>query len=121
MNNEYQDALNFIYGYALDGALNDDESNTVRKKVAILQELVDKGKLSNNYDKLNSVYKKLQKAFTIFGKTLKVDCIKSGRKKEYILYILIKRQYKCGTERCILAYLTKKEYELMNEVLQNEN
>ena len=38
---KYQEALNFVFGYALDGSLNDSESNMVREKVSILQELVD--------------------------------------------------------------------------------
>ena len=42
MSNKYQEALNFIFGFALDGSLNDDESNLVRDKAKILQELVDK-------------------------------------------------------------------------------
>ena len=46
--NKYQQAFDFIFGYALDGALNVDEHCKVREYAKIVQEAIDKAIEYNN-------------------------------------------------------------------------
>lgn len=87
--NKYQEALNFIFGYALEGALNDNEHCMVREKVATLQELVDK----ETPKKPNNV-----KKFTTFnGIGYKIaKCPYCKGKNKVREYVSRNRCYTCG-------------------------
>ena len=87
--NKYQEALNFIFGYALDGSLNNSESNMVREKVDILQKLVNK--------ETPIKPKKIEEFITFNGIPYKIakcpNCKGNNKVREYVSG---NRCYTCG-------------------------